>query len=106
MSILHHEIPEEHANCSSRVAGPSITLDEAREARRSQVVTGDSYEPATTSIAVEGAKEEPQTLTFAQLKALIEQGRTDEIPNNKVIPDILSVRTSVVAPPRMLIPFA
>ncbi|KAI0744557.1 hypothetical protein C8Q76DRAFT_606262 [Earliella scabrosa] len=74
----------------NRVAGPSITLDEAREARSSQVVTGDSHEPAATSTAVEGAKEEPQTLTFAQLKALIEQGRTDEIPNNKVIPDTLS----------------
>lgn len=31
-------------------------------------------------------------LSFAQLKALIEQGRTDEIPNNKTIPNVLSVR--------------
>ena len=38
--------------------------------------------------------QEPPTLTFAQLKELIEQGRTDEIPNNKKIPDILSVCSS------------
>lgn len=31
-------------------------------------------------------------LSFAQLKTLIEQGRTDEIPNNKTIPNVLSVR--------------
>jgi len=29
-------------------------------------------------------------LTFAELQALIEQGKTDEIPNNKHIPDALN----------------
>jgi hypothetical protein len=47
---------------------------------------------SSTSAEEPLAPEEPQTLTFAQLKALIEQGRTDEIPNNKHIPDVLSVR--------------
>ncbi|KAF9022218.1 hypothetical protein BDZ89DRAFT_1070855 [Hymenopellis radicata] len=31
------------------------------------------------------AASEPHTLTFAQLQALIESGRVDEIPNNKPI---------------------
>ncbi|KAI9464000.1 hypothetical protein BJY52DRAFT_1250910 [Lactarius psammicola] len=31
-----------------------------------------------------------RTLTFAELQALIEQGKTDEIPNNKHIPDALN----------------
>ena len=35
--------------------------------------------------------EEAHTLTFAELKALIEQGKTDGIPNNKLIPDTINV---------------
>lgn len=34
---------------------------------------------------------EMRVLTFAELKSLIEQGRTDNIPNNKIIPDTLNV---------------
>ena len=32
-----------------------------------------------------------RTLTFTELQTLIEQGKTDEIPNNKHIPDALNV---------------
>jgi hypothetical protein len=35
--------------------------------------------------------ETPRTLTFAELQTLIEQGKTDEIPNNKHIPDAINV---------------
>jgi hypothetical protein len=35
--------------------------------------------------------ETPRTLTFAELQTLIEQGKTDEIPNNKHIPDVINV---------------
>lgn len=38
------------------------------------------------------------TLTFAELKALIEQGKTDGIPNNKLVPNILNV-----SPPGLII---
>ncbi|KAN0139246.1 hypothetical protein V8E53_002747 [Lactarius tabidus] len=31
-----------------------------------------------------------RTLTFTELQALVEQGKTDEIPNNKHIPDALN----------------
>ena len=75
------------------MAGLSITVDEAHEARRSQIVTTDCHEAATTPTTGDGAKEELQTLMIAQLKTLNEQGRTDEIPNYKVIPHVLSVRT-------------
>lgn len=34
---------------------------------------------------------EKRVLTFAELRSLIEQGKTDNIPNNKIIPDILNV---------------
>jgi hypothetical protein len=36
-----------------------------------------------------------RVLTFAELKALIESGREDLIPNNKVIPDALNVRLAI-----------
>lgn len=36
-------------------------------------------------------EEEPRVLTFTELKELIETGRLDQIPNNKVIPDALNV---------------
>ena len=36
--------------------------------------------------------EETRILTFAELKVLIEEGKTDLIPNNRVIPETLSVR--------------
>lgn len=32
----------------------------------------------------------PRTLTFAELQSLIEQGKMDEIPNNKHIPDTIN----------------
>jgi hypothetical protein len=51
----------------------------------------DAAPSAGELLDFEAGAEVPQTLTFAQLKALIEQGRTDEIPNNKHIPDVLSV---------------
>ncbi len=35
--------------------------------------------------------EAPRTLTFAELQSLIEQGKMDEIPNNKHIPDTINV---------------
>jgi hypothetical protein len=35
--------------------------------------------------------EAPRSLTFAELQSLIEQGKTDEIPNNKHIPDTINV---------------
>ncbi|KAI0299411.1 hypothetical protein B0F90DRAFT_1631463 [Multifurca ochricompacta] len=34
--------------------------------------------------------ETPRSLTFGELQTLIEQGKTDEIPNNKLIPDALN----------------
>ena len=39
----------------------------------------------------QAAREEAPALSFAELKALIEQGKTDGIPNNKFIPNTLNV---------------
>ncbi|RDX44601.1 hypothetical protein OH76DRAFT_1421335 [Lentinus brumalis] len=68
------------------LSGSSVTVEEARIARAGQTAHASSQAPSQAS----STEEEPQTLTFAQLTTLIEQGRTDEIPNNKVIPNVLS----------------
>ena len=47
-----------------------------------------SVSEATTAQPEEVAA---RALTFAELQTLIEQGKTDEIPNNRHIPDALNV---------------
>ncbi|CDO76838.1 hypothetical protein BN946_scf185033.g35 [Trametes cinnabarina] len=91
----------------NRRTGSSLTMEDARRARqlnlREAVPPHDrvTVNPSTTA-TLNGREEEPQMLSFAQLKALIEQGRTDEIPNNKVIPNVLSSESPSEsrAPPR------
>lgn len=74
----------------SRLTALSITVEEARQARKTTVAPAVAHDTAAPPTSNSGG-DEPHTLTFAQLQALIEQGKTDEIPNNKVIPNILSV---------------
>ncbi len=87
------------------LTGSSLTVEDARLSRQSLSTTRSdesqvaaSVAPAAIPAPTSGAEEEPQMLSFAQLKALIEQGRTDEIPNNKTIPNVLSVRRITFLP--------
>ncbi|KAI0643946.1 hypothetical protein C8Q79DRAFT_163509 [Trametes meyenii] len=76
---------------------PSISIEDARRVRQN-----DSMHPAKTTEPLLLQEESPM-LSFAQLKTLIEQGRTDEIPNNKIIPNVLSMEApseSKAAPPK------
>ncbi|KAA1474442.1 hypothetical protein DENSPDRAFT_882804 [Dentipellis sp. KUC8613] len=66
-----------------RVTGYDVSETDARVAEQ-------SLPPPQAEAAQIVTEEEPQHLTFAQLKELIEQGKTDEIPNNKKIPDALN----------------
>ncbi|KAF9645236.1 hypothetical protein BDM02DRAFT_3101690 [Thelephora ganbajun] len=72
----------------NKVTGNSITLDDALSFE-SSVHLVDRHRP-TEQQQQQAVGEEPPTLTFAELKALIEQGKTDGIPNNKLIPNILN----------------
>ncbi|KAI0779045.1 hypothetical protein BD413DRAFT_464704 [Trametes elegans] len=78
----------------NRVKGTSLSLDDARKARQIGLLGGAKQEPgitsATTTASASGTGQGQHMLSFAQLKDLIEQGRTDEIPNNKTIPNVLS----------------
>ena len=73
---------------SCRVTGNSLTLEDALSFESSARPVGDGRQ---TEQHQQAAGEETGTLTFAELKTLIEQGKTDGIPNNKVIPNILNV---------------
>jgi hypothetical protein len=73
----------------------TLTLTEAPNGGMQNVVQDNSVvnagENNTPAPAPAVQDNNPEVLTFAQLKELIEQGRTDEIPNNKHIPDVISV---------------
>ncbi|KAF8635603.1 hypothetical protein AX15_000243 [Amanita polypyramis BW_CC] len=100
----------------NRLTGSSISVDQARQAEeaiksfnkegiRKEESQGMSPSTETTTPSAQrdkDAEEEPHPLTFAQLQELIESGREDLIPNNKVIPDKLSddLPSSSIAPIR------
>ncbi|KAJ7720846.1 hypothetical protein B0H16DRAFT_1699893, partial [Mycena metata] len=71
----------------NRVTGHAITMDEAREFEHAQRVADA---PPLPGVPATTNDEEPVVLSFAQLQALIETGREDQIPNNKTIPDDLN----------------
>lgn len=73
----------------SKTRGTSepITVEDTRRYEQStNAIPGPPKEtaPGTSS-------DEPRTLTFAELKDLIEKGKTDQIPNNRHIPEAINV---------------
>ncbi|KAJ6464153.1 hypothetical protein C8R47DRAFT_73547 [Mycena vitilis] len=77
----------------NRVTGNTITMDEAREFEQAQKAhshAGDASLSAAVPLHDTAASTEPVVLSFAQLQALIEAGKADQIPNNKIIPDELN----------------
>jgi len=62
-----------------RITGHSLTVE-------------DVYKPIPTP-----AVDESHTLTFAELKDLIEQDKTDQIPNNRHIPEAINVNLSFLS---------
>lgn len=85
----------------ARIAGTSIDLDEARTAAENVAdppdVTRSVAEPSPRT--ADASDEEPRMLSLAELTELIEQGKTDEIPNNRKIPNDLSVCTPLSSLP-------
>lgn len=74
----------------NRVTGQNLTVEDVRSHQNavdSQNLTVPMDLSPPSSNAEDG---ETRLLTFAELTMLIEQGKTDDIPNNKVIPDTLN----------------
>ncbi|KAF5392722.1 hypothetical protein D9757_000824 [Collybiopsis confluens] len=61
----------------NRITGQDLSVEEIQEYERS-----NSSFPLTSKISLEDGQ---PVLSFAQIKALIEAGKTEEIPNNKII---------------------
>ncbi|EAU83975.1 hypothetical protein CC1G_09857 [Coprinopsis cinerea okayama7 len=78
----------------NKMTGNSITMEDAREYELSvqaATTTPSTLEPsASTTEQSSSAPEETRVLTFAELKELIETGKVDQIPNNKIIPEKFS----------------
>jgi len=72
----------------NRVTGQNLT---AKDIRSYQDTTDSQHFTENMDPSPTYRDGETRPLTFAELKTLIEQGKTDGIPNNKVIPDTLSV---------------
>jgi hypothetical protein len=77
--------------------GHSISFEQVREYELSYSNPTRTIDESTPSEEVPPNQpqndddEETRVLTFAELQALLESGRVDLIPNNKVIPEVLNV---------------
>ncbi|KAI0039121.1 hypothetical protein FA95DRAFT_1504616 [Auriscalpium vulgare] len=77
----------------NQLTGSSITEEEAEAAEGTRRTHADSTSPVSLSNTTDLSgtpNEESRTLSFAELQLLIEQGKTDQIPNNKHIPEELN----------------
>jgi hypothetical protein len=78
----------------NRVAGQNLTVEDVRSHQN----TVDSQNPIEamdlSPPSANPGDSETRLLTFAELTLLIQQGKTDNIPNNKVIPEMLNVSLS------------
>ncbi|KAK7042500.1 MFS general substrate transporter [Favolaschia claudopus] len=83
----------------NRVTGHAITMEEAREFEHTQKEAGVDVSSHSSTSNSDSAT---AVLSFAKLQALIEAGKEDQIPNNKLIPDILNedVPSASAAPVR------
>jgi hypothetical protein len=90
------------AHAAFRITGYSITVEDAvgydseqtLHTGLSPAVADQQQQPVSV---LESPSTEPRILTFAEIKELIEQGKTDQIPNNRVIPNDLNVRIYIEA---------
>ena len=67
----------------SSLTETEVLLEQGVDNEAAHSVTSDSHQVAP--------QDEKRTLSFAELKAMIESGDTSNIPNNRKIPDLLNV---------------
>ena len=78
-----------------RIRGLNLTVEQVRKyaPSASADASGHAGSSAANTEPETAVKEdgEERVLSFAELKELIEQGKTDQIPHNKKIPDVVNV---------------
>ncbi|KAF9467203.1 hypothetical protein BDZ94DRAFT_1249839 [Collybia nuda] len=77
----------------NRVTGNSILMDEARDYELSHRESNDTGAGVISQPMDESTPDETRVLTFAELQELIETGKVDQIPNNKIIPEAINDAT-------------
>jgi hypothetical protein len=73
------------------MTGNSISMDEARNYEHSLRESTGIDPISAPSLVVAPVSDETRVLTFGELQELIETGKVDQIPNNKIIPEALNV---------------
>ncbi|KIJ16286.1 hypothetical protein PAXINDRAFT_75482 [Paxillus involutus ATCC 200175] len=74
----------------NRATGHNINLEDLQARYTADLDRSPPRGNQYTQASSETQHEEAPNLTFTELKSLIEQGKTENIPNNKVIPDTLN----------------
>ncbi|EKM56720.1 uncharacterized protein PHACADRAFT_141599 [Phanerochaete carnosa HHB-10118-sp] len=74
----------------NRITGSSLTVDDVREHVQKTQTPNAATRLESAAPRASPPAEEHRVLSFAELKELIEQGKTDQIPNNHIIPNELS----------------
>jgi hypothetical protein len=75
----------------TRLTGQSISDEDAIKIEEEENTVSGISAPAASQLQTDVQElDPPRTLTFMEIKELIEQGKTDDIPNNRIIPDILN----------------
>ncbi|KAF9260753.1 hypothetical protein L218DRAFT_1079216 [Marasmius fiardii PR-910] len=84
----------------NRISSGSLTIEEVKGYEETLSLTEEGAESSRETVQAENPSsssstqtEATEALTLAQIKELIETGRTDELPNNKIIPGGLNEAT-------------
>lgn len=78
----------------NRVAGQHLTVEDVRSHQNTMDIQNLTVTMDLSASSSDSGDGETRMLTFAELTMLIQQGKTDNIPNNKVIPETLNVSLS------------
>ncbi|KIK68310.1 hypothetical protein GYMLUDRAFT_68180 [Collybiopsis luxurians FD-317 M1] len=72
------------------MTGHTLSVEEVQAHEHNSAPKTSSDYPTDSTSGASATAESDNVLSFAQIKALIEAGKTDEVPNNKTIPSELN----------------
>ncbi|KAG2130120.1 hypothetical protein BD769DRAFT_1334695, partial [Suillus cothurnatus] len=74
----------------NRMAGQNLTIEDVRSHQNTVNSQNITVTTDLSPLSSNSGTGEARLLTFAELTMLIKQGKTDDIPNNKFIPETLN----------------